>query len=88
MLFILDAIQCAAEEAAMFVEEKAALWDEERTIKRMRCREAEQEPDGENPDKNPTEEDETADECLDSFNEYLRECAMGVLSPFGTQKEG
>lgn len=85
MMFILDAIQCAAEEAVMFAEEKAALWQEARAIKRMSRREAEEE---QKMGENPFEEDETADNSLDDFDEYLRKCALGVLAPFGKPDDG
>ena len=73
MMFILAAIQCVAEE-------KAALWQEERAIKRMSRGETEEEQKTE---ENPDGEDETADNSLDDLDEYLRECALGVLAPLG-----
>lgn len=82
MMFILDEIQCVVEEALMFVEEKVALWQEERAIKRMIRSEDEQ-----GADENAVEEDEIEDESLDDFDEYLRECALGVLFPFGMPKD-
>lgn len=72
MLFILDAIECA-------VEEKVAFWKDERLIKRMKFIE-----EKEAVEENLDEKNRMADAPSDDFDEYLRECALSVLFPYGT----
>ena len=84
MMFTLEAIEWAVEAAVMLVEEKVALCQEEIDRKKWSRREAEEEQEME---ENPSDENETADNSLDDFDEYLRECALGMLSPFGKQND-
>lgn len=80
-MFILDEIECFFEEIGLAVEEKISMLQDSTSWSR-----------GSSTDEEESEsedmEDQEEDDSLDDFNEYLRECAMGMLFPFGSQDNG
>lgn len=94
MMFILDEIGCFFEEIGLAVEEKICMLQDPTSWPRgsstdeedENCERDQVEPIGEEEPESGNMEDQKNDEegCgLDDFNEYLRECARGILFPRG-----